>query len=333
MKSTYFWRRSRLGRFAWLAALLTIALSSTAFAQPAECRVGAFVTGLSPIDFGTQEVHLDAYAWMKCPSAVPTEHMTFSVVSANEEDRGEAYEENANGVRYRYERIRATLRVPLSLRRYPFDTQRIAIDLESSNATASEVRYVLDDDPALTARPCCLDDSVGIPDWRFVSVIPHTDLHRYRTHFGYVNATSDAQAFPRFRVEVIVHRQVWPYLWKVLLPLVIILAMGLASSFWPADNLEASSNVLIASLLSVVAAHLTQRSELPNTGYLVTGDWFFINAYFMLLLMLVVASRVNHLALSGHEHEALALQRRERRVIPVLAIAGWSLVIAVGMRS
>lgn len=316
---------------AAIAALIGLLLVATpARAQPAQCRVGAYVTGLSPINFGDQEVHVDAYTWIRCPISVTPENMLLSVTGANEEDRGEVYTEDSASERYRYERIRATLRVPLSLRHYPFDTQRITLDLEGANATASDVRFVLDDDPVMRGSACCLDAGVNIPDWRVIRSRASAGVRAYPSRFGYTFGAQDAHAYPRFRVELTLQRQVRPYLWKVLLPLLIILAMALMSSFWPPDNLEATSNVLIASLLSVVAAHLTQRSELPNTGYLVTSDLFFVHAYLMLLLMLIVGTRAHLHDGAGRHEAARALQRRERVLVPVATALGWALVAALG---
>lgn len=319
------------------ACIAAVALALTALlagggagAAPATCRVGVYLTGLSPINFGDQTVQIDFYTWTRCPESVTAENARLAMVGANSEERSEVFEEARGGERYRYERVRATVRVPLSLRRYPFDTQRIPISMESSNATADDVRLTLDDDAVLWGSQCCMDDSVQIRDWVVRSAVARTDVRRFRTRFGYHSATQDLTSYPRVQVVVEIQREVLPYIWKVLLPLAIIIAMALQCAFWPLGDFDASTNVLIASLLSVVASHLTQRSELPNTGYLVHGDLFFMHAYLMLLLMLVTAGVIRRCAVSGREELAHKLQRIQRWAIPISTLVGWGLIGKTG---
>ncbi len=315
---------------ALVCALVAALFTAPALAQPAVCRVGAYVLDLSSIDFGAQQVHVDALVWIRCPTSVSRENMVLSVMGAVAEARSEAYTEESDGERYSSERIRATLRVPLSLRRYPFDTQRIRLNLESTNATASEVRFAPDDDPVLRTRPCCLDEAVKVPNWHIESSVPMIGIHRYQTRFGYTIGQADAQIYPHFHVELTLRREVRAYLWKLLLPLAILLMIVFASSFLPPTRLEASSLVLIGALLAVVLAHLSQRNELPNTGYLVTGDLFFVHTYLSLLLLFAVTVRAHLAHASGEPDEALWLQRTARRILPVFVLGGWALVARLG---
>lgn len=319
---------SWLALAAGLAALL---VAAPVGAQPALCRVGVYVLSLSPVHVETADVRVDAIVWMRCPIAVTRENMALSIMGASEDRRAEAYVEESGGERYFGERVRATLRVPLSLRSYPFDTQRVRVVFEATNATVSEVHYALDDvDPTLRARPCCLDEAVSIPNWRIVSSVPRVGFHRYRTRFGYTFGQADAAAYPHFHVELTLRRDVRPYLWKTLLPLAIILAMAWLRSFWHPARIEAAASALSGALLAVVLLHLAQRGELPHTGYLVTGDLFFLHAYLMLLLMLAAVTRAHHAENAGEHDEALWLQRAERRVVPALTLVGWGLIALLG---
>ncbi len=306
------------------------ALALVLAAAPAECRVGAFVYGLSQFNVAAQTVDVDLYVWVSCPKGTDKEAMKLAVVGASNEVRDDLYEDDIDDRLYRYERIRATLRVAQDLRKYPFDLQKVFIDLESSRLSVDNITFTLDDDPAMVRRPkCCIDDSVQLSEWTITEVLPAAEVHAYETRFGIHDPTIKAQSYARLSIDIVAERIVAPYLLKVLFPLFLILAVAYLTWWFKPDDVDAVTSLLVTCLLAAVALHLAQATSLPNVGYLVMSDWFFLHAYAMLLVMLGLFTAGYRWSSSEQAERAVKLQRAARAVLPVLLVAGWVAPIAL----
>lgn len=223
--------------------------------------------------------------------------------------------------------------MPLSLRDYPFDEQRVWLDFESAWGRG-DLRLALDDEDAalLQAPLCCLDRSVSLPDWDLERAKASIDVHEYATAFGYPKGAGDNRHFDRLRLEVVVQRELLPYLLKYLFPLLVILAMAYSRCFWGPDQLDSSVAVVTTALLAVVALHLAHATGLPEIGYLVKGDLFFLHTDLTLVSSLIALVVEHRLDAAGRSEAAQRVLKWERRLFPVVVAAGWSVVFALGAR-
>ena len=173
---------------------------------------------------------------------------------------------------------------------------------------------------------CCLDTSVSLPDWTIEKAEITLTPHEYQTAFGWPGE-GDLKTFERLRVEVVAHREVLPYIIKYLLPLLIILAMAYSRCFWGTDQLDSSTAVVSTALLAVVALHLAHATGLPEVGYLVRGDLFFIHAELVLVAMLAAVVLEYRLDKAGKTDVADRWAAWERRLLPPLVLVGWGAII------
>ena len=84
----------------------------------------------------------------------------------------------------------------------------------------------------------------------------------------------------------------------------------------------------IAALLACVAFHTTQADNLPQVGYVVTADQFFMIAYAVVFLTLLQVVAEHTLFLMGNRTLAVRLDRIARGVYPVFFFGLTALVIA-----
>ena len=79
------------------------------------------------------------------------------------------------------------------------------------------------------------------------------------------------------------------------------------------------------SLLSVVGVHAIGSAALPDVGYVVTADLFFVVSYVVIMLTLVEVIAESRLIGGGREEEAKRLSYASRFVFPALYILplGW----------
>lgn len=170
--------------------------------------------------------------------------------------------------RVEYERqLTVQIATELDLRRLPFDTQKLRIELESFQHLAGAVELTL---PPENLR---IASRISLPQWA-----PGRLTARVAPEYRHVYD----ETFSRATVTLEVKRHVQFYIWQMMVPLGIVLGMAFAVFFLPPEDLSDRMSVIIASLLTVVALSYSLHSGLPKISYLTVIDWFFVLAYVFL---------------------------------------------------
>lgn len=300
----------RLPRLASLAIALGIALAAPAAPAaeegPAEVFTGAYAYAFSDLDFQAGTFHFDGYLWFRWRCELLGEGpFEFVLTNGAIDDIDDTEVVKSGGWCRQSRRIRATIRTNFELHDYPFDRQTLAIRLEHRWFGPAKMRFVPDDGAipeGSTARTAFLARDLDIQQWRVLDVRHHAEIYTYETDFGSIEkGTWDGQS-SRYGFAVTIARPFFPYLLKVVMPLLIIVGMAfLAFAIRPA-RFDSKVSLLVTALLSTVALHLTQASALPEVGYLVRADMFFLVSYAALgasLLLVTLEHRRSELAEPG----------------------------------
>ncbi len=167
--------------------------------------------------------------------------------------------------RVEYERhLTAQIATEMDLRKLPFDTQALKIELESFQYLASAMELTL---PAENLR---IAARISLPQWQPGKLSGEVQPV-YRQVYD--------ETYSRATVTLEVKRHTQFYIWQMMVPLGIVLGMAFAVFFLPPKDLSDRMSVIIASLLTVVALSYSLHSGLPKISYLTVIDWFFVMAY------------------------------------------------------
>ena len=113
------------------------------------------------------------------------------------------------------------------------------------------------------------DEGIVIPGWNLIGV----DYETYE----YVE--QDGFPYKGFIVELEVKRISNYYLYKIFLPILLILIITW-SVFWiHPSQIEAKVNITIVALLSLIAYNLIMDEEIPKLDYLTFMDAFILLSY------------------------------------------------------
>lgn len=149
---------------------------------------------------------------------------------------------------------------------FPFDSQILTLELAN---VRDEVPI---DDQSLFAMFKASDLSAisKVPDWDIVSkeVVP--------THF-YDNYWGDTRA--KYLLQLRVERNNFYYIYKILIPILIILIIAWSSLWISPEELQARLTVTIVCLLSLIAYNYTYDKDLPKLDYATLMDYFILLAY------------------------------------------------------
>ena len=109
-----------------------------------------------------------------------------------------------------------------------------------------------------------------VPDWDIVSkeVVP---VHFYDEYWGDYRA--------KYLLELRIERNNFYYVYKILIPIMIILIIAWSSLWITPNELQARLTVTIVCLLSLIAYNYTYDKDLPKLDYATLMDYFILLAY------------------------------------------------------
>lgn len=292
------------------AVTLSLSFAFPLFAQE-QVHIGIYVNDLPKVDLVTNSFTVDAFIWFRWNDSDFNPAKTLEFMNPYEGWDGnltpvfEAPERLDDGSLYASARYQGQFSSSMPLTQYPFDSQRLLLRMEDSNANVDELVFVPDED-AVTINP-----SVSLSDYRFGTPTMTVTNETYATRFG--DTTLDGpETYSRATVAIPLFRPSVTYGIKVIFPIFIILACaGLALWLHPGHS-EARVGLVVTALLTLVALQLT---ALPQVNYLIMMDWIFLIAYLYVLATLAQVVRSHWVVRSRDEDSAVGMDRRAFAVL------------------
>ncbi len=163
--------------------------------------------------------------------------------------------------------ISVRLDADYDLRRFPFDRQTLEVQVESFTWDRDHLQWLADD--TITG----FADGLEIPEWRIVEVGSRVEE---------VSVIRGSAPFHRYTLFIEVQRKTGFYMWKVILPLLIIVALSW-SVFWMTDERFAGrSRISATGVLTIVAYQFVIAEDLPRVAYLTLLDKMMILSFLIL---------------------------------------------------
>lgn len=175
-------------------------------------------------------------------------------------------------------------------RRYPFDVQKLEIIVENSIYDESQVALL--PDTASFNKSGQPANFQGMSDellraknqnYRFMETSIKAGTGIYNTNFGDPEFDPHSR-YSRVVFKLSIDRAFIPYISKLLIPLIIILAQAYFVFFIPPSNIDIATSITVTSLLSAIAFQFSLGQELPEIGYLIFVDKAFYTCYLMIAL-------------------------------------------------
>jgi len=201
--------------------------------------------------------------------------------------RVDVVEVDENGNAYYRRRLVGTISVPRDLTDFPVDEHRLQLSVVAAGMNR-DVEVVIDE--RLTGQM----ESFSIQEW---------DVGPGRAEVSEFAAAGES--FPMLSYEWEVRRKLGYYIWKVIIPLAMVVMMSWVV-FW-LDPKQAGPQIGIAatSILTLIAYRFTLGFLVPRLSYLTRLDFFITGAS-----MLVFAALLEALATVSLAEERPALARR-----------------------
>jgi neurotransmitter-gated ion-channel len=271
-------------------------------------ELGLVIVGVNDVNEKASTWRADFYLyerWMGQPGFMPQTEIV------NETERtSEQFDTTTFDGTYceRSRRIRSNLHTPFNLRTFPFDTQRLRLELSDSEFDSSEVTY------AEKPGNAGVDDQV-VEQISEREVLRDLQYVRHRRRF-----TGEGKDYDYATFVVDVKRGWGFHLSKYFLPLLLIVIVSFAVFWIDPDDLSSSVQIGVTCMLAAIALQLAYASSLPNVNYLTIADWFFSISYVAIACAVVQTVFTNRLSRNGDKQAATRVDLWSRRIFPAVLV-------------
>lgn len=220
--------------------------------------------------------------WTIINSGDPQSHFkeTFSYLDAAGNPEPMTME---SGEKYQFATVSASLVSNFDYSRFPFDRQSFNIDVESNGYNNQELVYINDSDGAT------MDSIVSVHGWQIKELSQTNLAHTYDTTFGFAAGEVKESSYSLLRTSFYVDRPITYGLWKLFVPMFVIMLVGLLALFVHSSRFEERLALSGSSLLALIFLQQGYSGNIPDPAPLVLMDKIYALAY---LGVLVTISRV-----------------------------------------
>ena len=210
-----------------------------------------------------------------------------------------------------------------SFRHFPFVTVSLPLVLEMEDVNGSL------DYPHFRFEPDIQNSGMGL----FAGIIGWLNRgwsiaeyrHNYATNFG-LGGSADDYSLVIF--DITFGTSSWSAFWRLMLPLLVVMAMVLLVFKVRADEQDARAGIPVTVLLTLVFLQQTYREELPDLPYLTFLDQVYVIAYVVTLLAFILVIFIGRRYLELEEMpEGDAKNRKQHRLEQLDEI--WPLTVVV----
>lgn len=259
-----------------------------------------------PAQEGTNEkVYTGAFQFNEIsPSWYP--QVTLANAAGQYESRAVTLKVKPDGTSTLLEAVDATAKVQLNMRRYPFDRQRLEAIFGVLGVDSSQV--VLETTPT-SASIASIAKSV--PQWHLNGI--GALIRSSQGTWG-----EDRHSFSNFVVTLDVTRMSFFIVRLVVVPLIVIVLLSFSVFWMDRSSVGDRISVSFIGILTAVAFQITMSELLPRIAYVTLINGFMNFCFFTMCATVVINLVVGSHEKNGRHEAAIRLDRRCRRVFPIV---------------
>ena len=258
-------------------------------ADATEVTVGFYAATLQGLDQADNSYYADFFMWMRWTGdRDPT--ATFELTNNVERwglTTARVYPKPItldSGEKIQEYRVQGLFFQALDLSDYPLDTHTLRLTVEDTTYSEQDLVYVADTDES------GIDPGVKMPGWNITGWDLPIVSHEYQTSFGEGSDDIEARRYSAASFEIDIERPRTFFLWKLLLPLIIVLLLAGSVLFIHPSLIEVRLAAPATALLSLVFLQQTYSDTLPATGTLVLLDQIYALAYLVVVALILTTT-------------------------------------------
>jgi hypothetical protein len=291
--------------------------------EPLEVYVGAYAMTIQELDQQNSSFYADFYLWFRWQGEDLDPSASMEFVNNLERwglTQNPVYEEPKklpNGEFTQQYHVQGKFFSALQLGDYPLDSHRLSIEMEDAQTTESGLIYLPDSEQS------ALDAGLKIPGWSINGHDMTVTAHTYTTKFGEAAGAEDTYSRASFGITI--ERPKNFFIWKLMLPLLIVVLIALSILVVHPSNIEVRLGAPATALLALVFLQQAYTGTLPETGDLVLLDKIYVLSYALIVALMFVTILTSHWVREGAAdatERAIRLDRVAEVTLFVMFVSG-----------
>jgi hypothetical protein len=200
---------------------------------------------------------------------------------------------------------------PLYLRDFPLDRQKISFQLASATLRETHAK-VLKLKEADDVEMSGISHQFSLPDF---------DVVGWSAAARPYDAGKGKERAAGFILEIDLVREPWFYIWKVILPLCLIVIMSWVPRWLDPKDSGTSIGISATAFLTLVAYLFAINLLLPRVSYLTRIDTFILASTFLVFIGLMHTVSSSYWMANGREAEVMYFNRLARWIYPLALLS------------
>lgn len=219
--------------------------------------------------------------------------------------------------RVRYlEQRNVMLKTPMQLQSFPFDTQRLEAKMIAFGNYSDQVLLEVDErKQGATEEHVMKHDRVNIAQWRLLNLDMVASVADYR-YYG------EPKELSQVVFTVTLERKPWSVVWKVIIPLIVLVLMMWAVFWMDVDILSDRLNIAFIGILTIVAYQFLIDSSMPRVSYFTFTDTVLLFSFMVMCLSIFESLVLHALCRAGRKATAERVDYYAQWAFPVIYFTG-----------
>ena len=199
------------------------------------------------------------------------------------------------------QRFIGELTVPLNLRNFPLDKHKMYIQVRSFYGP-DEIQLIIDEDMTGWANV------LSIPDW---------DVSQGEARINKDYSTLQKRDLAQMEFSFNIKRFLGFYMWKIIIPLALIVFMSWGVFWVDPARLEAQLGLSATAVLTLFAFQFAITNLIPRVSYLTRIDRFTMSCSLLIFFALIIALTTSYCVKKHWVPRAILIDRIARIVFPI----------------
>ena len=209
-----------------------------------------------------------------------------------------------------------TLETPMKLQPFPFDTQTLEARMVAFGNDSREVLLEVDQQMLGASEEHAMENGqVNIAQWSLLNLDMVAALTNQR-YYG------ESKPVSELIFTITLQRESASIVWKVILPLIILVLLMWAIFWMEVDNLSDRLNVAFIGILTIVAYQFLIEGSMPRISYFTFTDTVLLYSFVVMCLSVLESLVLTSMCKAGRKAAAERVDHVARWAFPLVYFAG-----------
>lgn len=277
-------------------------------AQPDTVLIGLYVNDIYDINLSQKCFSAQFWVWLNYRDSSLRAEETLEFPNAKELEEQLIYSEEKGGIRWASKRLTAVFKKDWDLRCFPFDVQKMVIEIEESDRDTSQLVYAPD------IKNTKIDPRIGLSNWEIERFELVTSTRRYDTTYGDPTLT-ESSAYAHAELILYVRRRTLGLFFSLFTGMYVSFFISWLVFFIDPVEVDPRFGLSVGGLFAAVGNKYIVDSILPQSTTFTLVDKLHVLTYFFLLLCIVLSVASLRLWKSGMPEASARFDQRSWKVI------------------